>query len=88
MAEHGFYQFYHSILEFEMKETAGTVYLDMGIDKDEIDLEPITIEQMKKPIIIFLCLNGIAVILLIIEILVFKWLKWRNCKQSILYLWN
>lgn len=50
-------------------------------DKYEVNLEPITIEQLRKPIIIVLCLNGIAGILFIAEIVVFKWLEWRKRKQ-------
>ena len=82
MIEHGFHQFYHSIIDFQKNGIIENLYHLMGVDKDEIDLEPITIEQFKKPIIIFLALNGIAVILLLAEIFVFKWLKWRNCKHN------
>lgn len=80
MTEYGFYQFYHSLSVFERKWLIGRAYVNIGIDKNEINLESITIEQMNKPIMIALCLNVAATIVFIAEILVFKWLKWRNCK--------
>lgn len=75
MAEQGFYQFYHSISDFSQKWVFGK------FDKDEVDLQSITIEQLRRPIMIILLLNGIASILFVAEILIFKWLKWRNREQ-------
>lgn len=80
MAE--FYQFYHSLLEFKLKRFIEKFNRLMRINRDKIDLEPIVIEQFEKPIISFLYLNGIAAIVFIAEILVFKWLNWRNCKLA------
>lgn len=79
MAEHGFYQFYHSLLDFQRNNNS---YFIRSIIRNDDDLQLITIKQMRKPIIIFLYLNGIATIIFVAEILIYKWLKWRNCKQS------
>lgn len=79
MAEHGFYQFYQSWMEFERKFLSRSA----GIFDVEFELKPITIEQLRKPSIIVLCLNGLAVVIFVAEILVFKWLKSRNRKHSI-----
>lgn len=82
MAEYGFYQFSESISEFKHKWKAGVI--DRTVENDnnvDDDLQSITMEQMKKPIIILLCLSAIAIIIFVAEILTFKWLKWRNCKH-------
>lgn len=82
MAEHGFYQFYHSIMEFKQKYIGQKFSRAIGTNENEInDLRPIIIEQLRKPIIIALGLNAIAVIIFVAEILVFKWLQWRDCKH-------
>lgn len=81
MTEHGFDQFYQHILEFQQKWLFAKDGMTTRKDKYEVNLEPITIEQLRKPIIIVLCLNGIAGILFIAEIVVFKWLEWRKRKQ-------
>lgn len=81
MAEHGFYQFYHSFMDFKMKWIGQSFSRPTGRIRDEIDLESITIEQLRKPMIIVLYLNGMATIIFVAEFLVFKWLKWRNCKH-------
>lgn len=83
MAEYGFYQFYQSFMEFHM-DYEGQAYerlSKVNRDKDEIHLESITIEQLRKPIVIVLCLNGLATIMMVVEILIFNWLKWRNRKH-------
>lgn len=80
MAKHGFFQFYQSLLEFQQKWRMAKYGLTSRKENYEVDLEPITIEQLRKPIIIVLCLNAVAIAVLVAEILVFKWLKWRNCK--------
>lgn len=82
MTEHGFYQFYQSFSRFKYKNIVEKVKQLTGNDEDEIELEPIMLEQLKKPIIIYACLNGIATIIFIVEILLFKWLKWRDSKHS------
>lgn len=81
MAEHGFYQFFESYFEFLEHRFANVI---MKMD-DSDDLQTITIEQMKKPIVIFLCLNGLAAIIFIAEILIFRWLKWRNRKRTLIF---
>lgn len=80
MAEHGFYQFYQSLVDFQQNWMVVEVGMITHKDNYEVNLEPITIEQLKKPIIIALCLNGIATILFVAEICVYKWLQWRNRK--------
>ena len=80
MFEYGFNEFFQSFHEYKRKWLIGRVYLKIGVDKDEIDLEPITFEQMKKPMLIFLSLNAIALFIFFAEILIFRWLKWRNRK--------
>lgn len=82
MAEHGFYQFYRSFMEFRFKYDGEKIRLASRII-DEIDsLDSITIEQLRKPIIIVLYLNGISTIIFIAEFLIFNRLKWRNRKHS------
>lgn len=80
MAEHGFYGFYQDIMDFKLKHLIGRLAQVKGMIGDGVDLQSITIEQLRKPVVIVLCLNGIATIVFVIEILVFKWLKWRNRK--------
>lgn len=80
MAEYGFYQFYHSALAFKWMGRFENLNRFFGFIGNEIYLEPITMEQLKKPIIIFSCLNGFALLIFIAEILLSKWLKWRCCK--------
>lgn len=79
IAEYGFYQCYDSYMEIKLKHLAHIVGLT--IIKDEFDIESITINKLRKPIIIVLCLNGIATIAFVVEIFIFKWLEWRNCKH-------
>lgn len=83
LAEHGFYQFYQSIADFAKKKWSQKFYMSSRNSNNEDDLfQAIAVEQFKKPISIVLYLNGIATIIFIAEIFIFKWLKWRNCMQT------
>lgn len=83
MAEHGFYQFYETFLDFKMNYKTLEIERILGISKAESDLKSIVIEQLRKPIVIMLCLNGIATIIFFAEIFVHQWLKRRNCNVTI-----
>lgn len=86
MAEYGFYQFYQSLSELQTKQLASKLYGPSGVDnEDNNHLQPITMEQLKKPITIILCLNGIATILVVAEVLLLKWMKLRDCKQQTIF---
>lgn len=78
MAEHGFYQFYHSFSEFQLKWDIRRLYRVMGNEQDQNDLLSITMQQLHKPIVVVSCLNGIAAIAFVAEILIIKWIEWRN----------
>lgn len=80
MAEHGFYLFFHFLMEFQLKWRLTKIGMTSLKENYKVNLEPITIEQLRKPIIIALCLNGVAVFVFVAEIFVFKWLNWRSCK--------
>lgn len=82
MSEHGFYQFYDSYMQFILNSMLQKYAQTAGAIKGEMDLQSITIEQLRKLIVIVLCLNGIAALLFVVEILAYKWLRWRNCKHS------
>ena len=84
MVEHGFVQFYQSYLIYKEHRAFAMNFLlfEVTMNKrknDGDELQSISVEQFKTPMIILLFLNGIATIILVAEILVSKWLKWRSC---------
>lgn len=80
MVQYGFDKFYDSIAEFELKNLLGKAKLHLQFEEEDGDLQPITLKQFKTPIIMFLYLNGIAVIIVLAEIFFYKWQNWRNRK--------
>lgn len=67
MMENGLYKFYKS----------------NGLDKmqsedDAVNIIPITMEQMKNPIKLFILLYQSAVVVFILEIIIFYWNTWRK----------
>lgn len=79
MSEYGFHKFYESKFTFDW-HTKNINQSTENVMEDIIDLQPITIEQLRKPIIIAMSLNGIGLILLVVEVLLFRWKKWRSCE--------
>lgn len=83
MAEYGFYKFYDSISKFKFNLRVDEIYHEIENKKVHDDMQPLTIEHLRKPIIIVVCLNGIALLSTVVEILLVKWLNWRKCKRLI-----
>lgn len=72
MAEYGFHEYCQSISEFTLNWYAKDIERSMENSNVDNDLQPITIEQLQKPIIIVLSLNGIATITFFAEVILFK----------------
>lgn len=50
------------------------------MDSDESDIQPFTMNQLKRPIIFVLNFYGLATIIFLAECLVYKWNDWRDRK--------
>lgn len=73
MIESGLGQFYASFGAFGQKlvDRHDVIQRD-----DEDDVRALTVEQLQRPMILIFCLCGVAISLLIFEIIVFKWNQW------------
>lgn len=67
MMESGFYQFYISLADFMEKfvQRAEEMYLDD-------DFQALSMDQLRRPMIIFISLYAMAIIVFILEIIVVK----------------
>lgn len=48
------------------------------IDIDDNDIEPFEMNQLKRPVIFVLTLYGMAMMVLLIEYVIYKWKDWRD----------
>lgn len=81
MMESGLYDFYTSMAEFDRHLRLK----DLEIDEDD-ELKPLTFDHMKRVMILFLFLIGIAVIVFILEVYLLKWItfvRWLTRKYQI-----
>lgn len=74
MIESGLHQFYTSFTDFKRKLTERHDVIKP--DEDGDDVQAMTLEQLRRPMILTLCLCGVAAVILIVEILVVKWIQW------------
>lgn len=79
MVESGLQKFFISMADFILtSELQRTLKQDHVVaDDDVIDLVALKFKQLKRPIMVILCLLGAATLLLIAEIIVFKWNNWE-----------
>lgn len=63
--------FYRSLAKFQIS-------LDYHMSQEDDDIQALSIQQLKKPMILIFCLWGAASTLLIAESVVFKWNQWYN----------
>lgn len=54
-----------------------TTAIDIDINEDN-DIEPFPMKQMMRPFLFVLCLDGMAIILFLAEIVIYKWKHWRD----------
>lgn len=73
MMENGLNQFFSAFTEFKRKLVARA---NLNI-ADEDDFQALSIDQLKKPVILMVGFCGIAVIIFIVEVIIFK-VKQRN----------
>lgn len=73
MMENGVHNFYTSIVAFKSKIFQRIHYAQLPND----DMQALTAKQLIRPMILVFSLWGMAVILFIVEIIIFKWKK-RN----------
>lgn len=83
MTENGLHHFYESLREFwKMMNYKMGGYDD---DDDENNITPIIMAQFKRAMKLIWFLYALSPLVLLLEIIVFKWNKWRRQrKQSIL----
>lgn len=75
MMQSGLHRFYTSLADYDRK-LSREEYLSAKKD-DEDDLQALTMEQFKRPLMLLLSLCAIVVVIFIGEILVFKWNNWQ-----------
>lgn len=77
MMQSGLYRFYTSLADYDRKIIEEEYLAANKDDEDEDDLQALTIEQLKRPLMLLLSLCGIVMVIFIGEILVFKWNNWQ-----------
>lgn len=74
--ENGLRQFYESLVDFRQK-LIDRVHLSQLDD----DIQALTFEQLRRPMILVFCLWGITIIILILEIFISKWNASRRNRE-------
>lgn len=69
----GLHKFYTSLADFNQK-LIGRVYSN----GDEDELKALTMEQLRKPMILIICLWGVATTIFLIEMILFKWNNFKR----------
>lgn len=75
MMQSGLYRFYNSLAEYDWKLSGQENSSARKNDGDE--LQAVTMEQFKRPLMLLLSVWGIVVAIFIGEILVSKWNNWQ-----------
>lgn len=90
LMENGLYKFYASKAEFSLKLLMRRNDINLGLygdnHDDDDDFHPLTMQQMLRVMFILLSLQGIAILIFIGEILIFKWRERRLRKHTALNL--
>lgn len=73
IAENGLHQFYDSFIAFQRN----FIERDHLKQQDE-DIQALTVEQLRRPMILVFFLWGVAIVIRIAEIIAIKWRHWRN----------
>lgn len=73
MIESGLYAFYMSLNSFK-QQYMERIYLSETDD----EFRALTVEQLKRPMLLVFALWTVAVIVLIVEHIISKWNNWRN----------
>lgn len=77
MMQNGLHQFYTNFADFKQKFLVRE-YLS---EKDD-DLQALTAEQLKRPMILMSCLFGVAIVIWMAEIIIFRWKNRRTHGQQ------
>lgn len=74
MMESGLYQFYTTLAAFKLKLMERSFWSDD--DDDDDDMQALTVQQLKRPMILLFCLWAVAKAIFIAEMIVSKFNKW------------
>lgn len=55
------------------------------IEIDDRDIEPFSMKQLKRPVFFVLSLYGMAMMVFLAEIVIYKWKLWRERKIDLLW---
>lgn len=75
--ENGLHQFYQSFSTFLM-DLIDNRNLHHDVNDDDDDIQALTMEQLKIPLIIFIVLLGLASVVFLIEVIVYHFNRLRN----------
>lgn len=76
MMEYGLFEFYTNFAAFKQKFIE-RIYLS----EEDGDPQALTMGQLKRPAILLVALCAFAAIILIVEIVIFKWQNWRQHRE-------